>query len=100
MRNMAIRPPSRPIAPFYRNKAGSMISPRHMRMARAGLGWTLSDLAKRAGVNPNTLSRYEAGRDVLSGTLRKVEDTLKSAGVIFIDDEHGIGVRVPHRIST
>jgi transcriptional regulator with XRE-family HTH domain len=78
------------------NEWGSMITSQHLRMARAGLGWTLRDLADRADVNPNTISRYEAGRDVLSGTLRKVEDTLKAAGVVFVDDEAGPGVRVPH----
>ena len=72
-----------------------MMTPRHLRMARAGLGWSLATLAKRAGVNPNTLSRYEGGREVLSRTLRKVEQTLRSEGVIFIEDETGDGVRLP-----
>jgi len=61
-------------------------------MARAGLGWTLNDLAEKAGVNPNTISRYEAGRDVMAGTLRKVADALHEAGVSLIDSTEGRGV--------
>ena len=72
-----------------------MIGPKHLKMARAGLGWTLADLAKRADVNPNTLSRYEAGRDVLASTVQKVEQELRAAGVSFIDEHDRIGVRVP-----
>ena len=69
-----------------------MIRPEQMRMARAGLGWTLSHLAAKAGVNPNTISRYEAGRDVMAGTLRKVADALQEAGVRIIDNAEGRGV--------
>ena len=69
-----------------------MITPEQLRMARAGLGWTLGELAKRAGVNPNTLSRYESGRDILSGTLRKAEEALRAAGIVFTDTEAGLGV--------
>ena len=72
-----------------------MISPRQVRMARAGLGWTLAELARRGHVNPNTLSRYEAGRDVLSGTVRKMEGVLKEAGVEFIDEPDKEGVSLP-----
>jgi len=69
-----------------------MIRPEQIRMARAGLGWTLNDLAEKAGVNPNTISRYEAGRDVMAGTLRKVADALRGAGVSLIDNAEGIGI--------
>lgn len=71
-----------------------MIRPEQLRMARAGLGWTLNDLAERAGVNPNTISRYEVGRDVLSGTLLKIEIALHDAGVTFVDDKQGLGVLI------
>jgi transcriptional regulator with XRE-family HTH domain len=61
-------------------------------MARAGLGWTLRDLAKRAQVNPNTISRYETGKDIMAGTLRKIEAALQAGGVTFIDEAGTIGV--------
>ena len=64
-------------------------------MARAGLGWTLIDLAKTSGVNPNTISRYETGREMLSGKLRKVETALRAQGVIFIEQGNRVGVELP-----
>jgi len=72
------------------------MSPAHVRMARAGLNWTLQDLENRTGVNKNTLSRYEAGAAILSDTLQKIERVFKAEGVLFIDeDEHlGPGVRL------
>ena len=72
-----------------------MIRSDHLRMARAGLGWTLRDLAHQAGVNPNTISRYETGKDIMAGTLRKIEATLRAAGVGFIDQPDTIGVTLP-----
>ena len=72
-----------------------VITAQQLRMARAGLHWTLGQLAARAGVNPNTLSRYESGREMMSGTLRKVESTLRLAGVIFTEDGKSIGVQLP-----
>lgn len=72
-----------------------MMTPQQLRMARAGLGWTLADLAKKAKVNPNTLSRYEGGRDVLSSVLRKSEAALRAAGVILSDDGHRVTVTIP-----
>lgn len=73
-----------------------MLEPAHIRMARAALGWRLSDLAERAEINLNTISRYEAGKDVLTGTLARIEQVLSDAGVIFLfeEDGQGIGVRL------
>lgn len=72
-----------------------MITAQHLRMARAGLGWTLIDLGKRADVNPNTIARYEAGREGMAGKLRKLETALRAAGVVFIEDDAIVGVRLP-----
>jgi transcriptional regulator with XRE-family HTH domain len=72
-----------------------MIGPQHLRMARAGLGWTLIDLAERSGVNPNTISRYEQGQEGMVGKLRKLEAALRAAGVIFTEDTSMVGVQVP-----
>jgi transcriptional regulator with XRE-family HTH domain len=56
-------------------------------MARAALGLTLKDLADRAGVNMNTISRYEAGAEILTGTMQRIEDVLRQEGVVFIDED-------------
>ncbi len=67
-----------------------MMSPVHLRMARAALDLTVRDLANKAKTNKDTISRYEAGREVLSGTIDKLEKVLWSAGIIFIlEDEYG-----------
>jgi transcriptional regulator with XRE-family HTH domain len=72
-----------------------MITAQHLRMARAGLGWTLVDLGERANVNPNTIARYEGGREGMAGTLRRLETALRAAGVVFIEDDAIVGVRLP-----
>ena len=64
-------------------------------MARAALGWGVRDLASKAGVSANTVSRYENGADALGETLMKIQRSLEDAGVIFIDaDDEGPGVRL------
>ena len=68
-------------------------------MARAALGWGVRELAVRAGVAANTVSRYENGADALGGTLQKVERVLVEAGIIFIDENGGgPGVRLRKKV--
>ena len=73
------------------------MSPAHVRMARAGLNWTLKDLEIRTGVNKNTISRYEAGAAILSDTLQRIERVFKAEGVLFMEEDEGLGpgVRLP-----
>jgi DNA-binding XRE family transcriptional regulator len=59
----------------------AMMSRTQLRMARAALGWTLKDLAERAKVNLNTISRYEAGGSMLSNTLEKIEADRRNGGL-------------------
>ena len=69
-----------------------------MKMARAALGWGVRDLAARAGVAANTVSRYENGRDALSENLLKMQHTFEREGIIFIhEDDEGPGVRLRKR---
>ena len=72
------------------------MKPIHLRMARAALNWTVRDLEIKANVNKNTISRYEAEREVLSGTIDKLEKVFESAGITFIqeDDLGGPGIRM------
>ncbi len=72
-----------------------MIIRVQVRMARAALGWSVRDLASRAGLAANTVSRYENGTDAYGETLTKIQRALEDAGVIFIDaDKEGPGVRL------
>ncbi len=66
-----------------------------VRMARAAVGWGVRELAERANITPNTVSRIENGGDALASTLDRIQAALEDAGVIFIDeDEEGPGVRL------
>jgi transcriptional regulator with XRE-family HTH domain len=74
-----------------------MIQPVHVRMARAALDWTVADLAERAGINKNTVTRYEAGKGILSTTLQAIEEVLAREGVVFEEDDrtYRITIRKP-----
>lgn len=63
-----------------------MISPAQMRMARAGLGWGVRELAERAGLQPGTISRIENGKEAMGGSLRKIEQAFEEAGIDFPDE--------------
>ncbi len=67
-------------------------------MARAALGWSVRDLASRAGLAANTVSRYENGGDAYGETLKKIQHTFGQSGIIFIDEnDEGPGVRLKKR---
>ncbi len=64
-------------------------------MGRATVGWSVRELARNAGVTPNTISRIENGGDALASTMERLQTALEDAGVIFIDaDDEGPGVRL------
>ena len=60
-----------------------MLSSKHIRAARAVLGWGVRDLAKKAGVSVNAVTRLEGGQDVRKSTADKIQATLEAAGVTF-----------------
>ncbi len=73
-----------------------MITRLQMRMARAALGWGVRDLAKAAGVSPNTVSRFENGAGARADTLQHLQEVLERAGIVFLpaDREIGPGIRL------
>ena len=73
-----------------------MITRLQVRMARAALGWGVRDLANKAGVSPNTVSRFENGAGARVDTLGQIQDVLERAGIIFVpaDETGGPGVRL------
>ena len=80
-----------------------MITRLQIRMARAALGWGVRDLADRAGLSPNTVSRFENGAGARVDTLGQMQDVLERAGIVFVPaDEHGgpgVRLREPRRLS-
>ncbi len=72
-----------------------MLEGIQVRMGRAAVGWNVRELARNAGVTPNTISRIENGGDALASTMERLQTALENAGVIFIDaGEEGPGVRL------
>lgn len=63
------------------------VSVRHVKAARALLGWSQEDLAEKAGVSIPTVKRLEsAGEGLLGGhpdTVAKIQSTLEKAGIEF-----------------
>ena len=72
------------------------MTPVQLRMARVALDLTVRDIEARTGVNKNTVSRFEAGRDILASALQKLERFFRDEGVIFLDADEsgGVGVRL------
>ena len=76
-----------------------MLHAAQIRAARALLGWSQGELARRAGVGSATLQRIEQGTGVVRGnfsTVMKIQGALTDAGIRFIDSDlvEGIGVRL------
>lgn len=70
------------------------MTPEHVKMARAGLGWSLRKLAREAGVVPNTVTNFEMGRPVRFSTLNRIRAVLEKAGVRFTVSAEGVGVHI------
>jgi transcriptional regulator with XRE-family HTH domain len=71
-----------------------------IRAARALLGWSQTTLARSSGIGLATLQRIEQSKGVLKGnfeTVMKIQKTLENAGIRFMDDELGEGVRLVNK---
>ncbi len=73
-----------------------MISARQIRAARALLGWTQQQLADKAIVSFNAVTRLERGEvDPRVSTITAVEMALAKAGIEFLAAaDKGEGVRL------
>ena len=62
-----------------------------LRMARAAVGWGVRELAKKAGVTANTVTRIENGADAKQSTMDRLQNALEGAGVEFTNgDQPGV----------
>jgi len=69
-----------------------------LKMARAAVGWGVRELAKKAGVTANTVTRIENGADAKQSTMDRLQHALETAGIEFIQENGGgPGVRVRKR---
>jgi transcriptional regulator with XRE-family HTH domain len=70
-----------------------------VRMARAALGWSVSDLADHSGVSVSTIKRLENDTLHSSRTVantRAIQQALESAGIEFVgtpSDAPGVRLR-------
>jgi transcriptional regulator with XRE-family HTH domain len=62
-----------------------------LRMARAAVGWGVRELAEKAGVTANTVTRIENGADAKQSTMDALQRALEAAGVEFSNgDQPGV----------
>lgn len=66
------------------------------KMARAATGLGVRDLARAAGVSPDTIARLERGETLRQGTVDAICAALEAAGVVFLP-ENGNGPGVAMR---
>ncbi len=74
-----------------------MLTPEHIRAARALLHWSARELAERSGVHITTIQRMERSNGPLKGStesLRKIESAFRIARVEFLQDDDRPGVRL------
>ncbi|WP_210211306.1 helix-turn-helix transcriptional regulator [Mesorhizobium sp. M2A.F.Ca.ET.043.05.1.1] len=65
------------------------------KMARVALGWGTRDLARNAGVSPDTVARFERGEQLKGSTVAALRSTFEAAGIEFIPENGGgPGVRL------
>ena len=65
------------------------------RAARELLQWSRSDVEKKAGISRSTLADFERGtRNLTIDSFKKILSTFEKAGIEFINDEKGKGVRL------
>lgn len=70
------------------------VSSAHVRAARGLLNWTVRDLAERAGVHRNTVTRMEADKVTHGPTIEAIVRALREAGVEFLNGgEPGVKLR-------
>lgn len=74
------------------------VSIRQIKAARALLSWSQEELASAAGVSIPTIKRLEARDGPVGGreeTAIRIIDSMRAAGVEFIDENGGgVGVRL------
>ncbi|ACB28458.1 helix-turn-helix domain-containing protein [Methylobacterium radiotolerans] len=76
----------------------TILAPSTCKAARAGLDIPVRELARRADVSTNTLTRYENGAELRARTVKAIQEALEAAGATFLaDDGQGPGVRLRER---
>ena len=78
-----------------KSEQGYELTAVQSKMARAATGLGIRDLAKAAGVSPDTIARLERGEELKPATVASIRAALEAAGVEFIPENGGgAGVRL------
>jgi len=74
-----------------------VLTPKHVRAARALLAWSQQDLAKKASVATSTVADFERGqRTPVANNAQAIRDALECAGIRFLPTGAIIGPAVPY----
>ncbi len=68
------------------------MTPTQCKMARAATGLSIRELAEACSVSPNTVYRFENGKDSYASTSKKLQDALEATGRIRFEGETGVHV--------
>jgi transcriptional regulator with XRE-family HTH domain len=79
----------------------NLVAIRQVKAARALLGWSQGDLARRSSVSEPTIARLESADGEMAGranTIEKIIFAIRKAGIEFIPENGGgAGVRLRKR---
>ena len=82
------------VKPLFCTKR-ALMNVTQCRMARAGLGWSLDDLAHASGVGRRTIVKFESDETVSDETVAKLRATFEREGVVFVPHGLYVGGVVP-----
>jgi transcriptional regulator with XRE-family HTH domain len=74
------------------------MAPEQSRAARAWLGWSQEELAKRSNVSVNTVRNFERGQKTLHfNSIAAMRQAIEVAGIQLLFNENGVaaGIRRP-----
>lgn len=71
-----------------------ILNAKQCKMARVATGLGLREIAAKAGLSPNTISRLERGEELRPSTIAAIRAIFEEAGITFLEDDgRGAGVR-------
>lgn len=72
------------------------MSPEQSRAARGWLGWSQSELARRASVSLSTIRDFETRtRTPIANNIAAMRRAIEEAGLEFVDEDgNGVGIRL------
>lgn len=74
------------------------MTPEQTRAARAWLGWSQGELAKRAGVGLSTVQDFERGqRTPIPNNIAAMRRAIEAGGVLLLFDKDGSAAGIARR---